>query len=321
MAFVDELKLYMKAGDGGKGVIRWRHEKNREFGGPSGGDGGKGGDVYFVGFKDFNILSKYSHKPEFIAENGEEGGSNSKEGRNGEDLEVRIPIGSILKNLETKEEIEILKEGEKILILKGGKGGLGNEHFKNSRNINPFESTAGKEGEEGDFFLELRLIADAGFIGLPSAGKSSLLNTLTNAESKVAEYHFTTLEPHLGDFYGHILADIPGLIEGASEGKGLGHKFLRHITRVKVLFHVISMESENPVGDYKTIRKELENYNKTLVEKEEVIILSKTDIASENEVKKVEGEFEKIGKKVLTVTILDDDSIKKLSDSVSKILK
>jgi len=169
--------------------------------------------------------------------------------------------------------------------------------------------------------LELRLIADAGFIGLPSAGKSSLLNTLTNAESKVAEYHFTTLEPHLGDFYGHILADIPGLIEGASEGKGLGHKFLRHITRVKVLFHLISMESENPVGDYKTIRKELENYNKTLVEKEEVIILSKTDIASENEVKKVEGEFEKIGKKVLTVTILDDDSIKKLSDSVSKILK
>lgn len=318
--FVDELKLYMKSGKGGDGIVHWLHQKNREFGGPSGGNGGRGGDVYLVGFRDFGILSKYSHDPEFIAEDGDSGGANSCEGKNGKDMEVRIPVGSVLKNLESGEEIEILSEDDRILILKGGRGGLGNEHFKSSTNINPQESTKGKPGEDVNFFLELRLIAEAGFIGLPSAGKSSLLNALTNSKSKVAEYHFTTLEPNLGDFYGHILADIPGLIEGASEGKGLGHKFLRHITRVKVLFHLISMESENPIEDYETIRKELKDYGQDLDEKEEVIILSKTDIVSEKEVKEVRKEFEKLGKKVLEATILDDESVKKLGESITEIL-
>jgi len=321
MAFVDELKLYMKAGNGGDGVVRWLHEKGREFGGPSGGDGGNGGDVYLVGSRNFSILSKYSHHPEFIAERGEDGGNKNMEGKRGKDLEVVIPVGSILKNLESGKEIEILNTDEKVLILKGGRGGLGNEHFKSSTNINPFESTKGKKGEEGNFFLELRLIADLGFIGLPSAGKSSLLNALTNAKSKVAEYHFTTLEPHLGKFYGHILADIPGLIEGASKGKGLGYKFLRHITRVKVLFHLISMESEFPMEDYKTIRAELENYDKALIKKEEIVVLSKIDMASKERVKEVREEFEKLGKSVLEITILDDASIKAMSQEIDKLLK
>jgi GTPase len=326
--FVDELKLHMKSGKGGNGVVRWLHQKNREFGGPSGGDGGRGGDVYLVGFRDFGILSKYSHDPEFIAGSGEDGGGNSKEGKNGKDMEVKIPVGSILTRIDTTlpmsdmgQKIEILSEDDRVLILKGGRGGLGNEHFKSSTNRNPMEFTKGKPGEEANYHLELRLIADAGFIGLPSAGKSSLLNALTNAKSKVAEYHFTTLEPHLGDFYGHILADIPGLIEGASEGKGLGHKFLRHITRVKVLFHLISMESEDPLDDYKTIRKELEDYDEVLAEKEEVIILSKTDTASPEVVKATRLVFEKLGKKVLETTILDDNSINKLGASITDILK
>jgi len=321
MAFVDELKVHMKAGDGGNGVVLWRREKNREFGGPSGGNGGKGGDIYIVGVKDIGILAKYSHNPEFLAERGGDGGSNSKEGKNGEDLKIKIPVGSILKNLETNEEVEVLEDEQKILILKGGKGGFGNEHFKSSTNVNPFESTPGKIGEKADFIIELRLIADAGLIGLPSAGKSSLLNSLTNAKSKVGEYHFTTLEPNLGNFYGFILADIPGLIEGASVGKGLGHKFLRHITRVKVLFHLISMENENPVDDYQTIRKELENYSKDLVQKREIVILSKTDVSSEEKVLSLKKEFEKLDKEVLTVTILDDQSVKDLSDSIINTLK
>jgi GTPase len=321
MSFVDELKIYMKAGDGGNGVVRWLREKGRAMGGPAGGDGGKGGDVYVTGIRDVNILAKYSHNPEFLAERGQDGMSKSMEGKNGEDIEVKLPLGSILKNLETGKEIEILNTEEKILVLKGGRGGYGNEHFKSSTNINPFESTKGKVGEDGHFFVELRLIADAGFIGLPSSGKSSLLNALTNAKSKVGAYDFTTLEPHLGDFYGFILADIPGLIEGASVGKGLGHKFLRHISRTKFLFHLISMESDTPKKDYETIRNELQKYSPLLTSKDEVIILSKTDMADSKKIEKVKKEFIKLGKKVLEVTILDDNSIKNLSDNIVKILK
>jgi len=321
MAFVDELIVGMKAGRGGDGAVRWLREKFREFGGPAGGNGGNGGDVYIEGIRDIGILSKYSFDPSFVAENGDPGGGAGKEGKNGEDLIIKIPLGSVVKNLETKEEVEILNEREKVLLLKGGRGGLGNEHFKSSKNVSPQESTPGKPGEKGRFLIELRLIADAGFIGLPSAGKSSLLNSLTNAKSKVGEYHFTTLEPHLGALYGLILADIPGLIEGASEGKGLGHKFLRHITRVRVIFHLVSMESETPKEDYQVIRKELADYSEDLIKKREIIILSKTDLASPEDVEALKHEFEADGKEVLTATILDDGSIKKLKEEIVRILE
>jgi len=239
---VDELKIYAKAGKGGDGVVRWRSERGKPKMGPAGGNGGKGGNVYIRAVRDINILSSYKNKKEFIAENGGDGMKNSMEGKDGEDLIIDLPIGSTITDLKDEKKITLLEENEQILILKGGHGGLGNERFKSSTNTTPQEFTAGKSGHESEFFIELELIADVGFIGLPSSGKSSLLNELTNTKAKVGAYPFTTLEPNLGELYSYILADIPGLIEGASEGKGLGHKFLRHIKRTKALDHCVSLE-------------------------------------------------------------------------------
>ncbi len=320
MAFIDELELHIKAGKGGDGVIRFRREKFRPKGGPAGGNGGKGGDVYVEAVRDSALLSKYKFKKDFAAENGTHGGSNSLYGKNGEDLVIAMPIGVVVTRNSNGERFELLEEGEKVLILKGGNGGLGNEHFKSSTNRTPKEHTKGKQGEESKFKFELRLIADAGFVGFPNAGKSSLLNALTNANSKVASYSFTTVSPHLGDLYGYILADIPGLIEGASEGKGLGHQFLRHISRTKLLLHCISLESEDVALAYETIRKELDNYSKRLDDKQEVIILTKTDTTTPEEVNKAKEALKSYGREVFSVSVYDDESIKTLSDSLIKTM-
>jgi GTP-binding protein len=321
MAFVDELRIHAVAGQGGNGVVRWRHEKGKEFSGAAGGNGGKGGDVYFRGVRDIGLLASYTHKKEFTAGRADDGQRNSMHGKDGEDLIIDIPIGSIITNLHTEKQYRIDKEGETVLVLKGGRGGLGNEHFKASTNTTPKESTPGKEGEFADFYIELELVADAGFAGLPNAGKSSLLNALTNAKSKVGAYQFTTLEPALGNMEGFILADIPGLIEGASEGKGLGHKFLRHIRRTKLILHTISLENENPDDVYDTVRHELENFDEELGKKEEIIILTKTDVTTPDNIKKLVKHFEKLKKTVFTVTILDDASVKSLKDDLIKILR
>jgi GTP-binding protein len=243
-------------------------------------------------------------------------------GKNGEDFVLELPIGSIITNLNTEEVWQLSKEGEKIMILKGGYGGFGNEHFKSSTNTTPREWRPGEDGEEGDFKIELELFADLGLIGLPNAGKTSLLNALTNAEAKVGDYAFTTLDPNLGDFYGHIIADIPGVIEGASEGKGLGVKFLRHIKRTKMLAHLVSFENPNMMKSYKEIRKELKKYGHGLEEKEEVIILTKTDVVENSKfiAKKVK-EFKKVSKKVFTLSLYDDKMVKKFRDELVKILK
>lgn len=318
---IDELKIYARAGKGGDGVVRWRKEKNKPLMGPAGGNGGKGANIYIKAIRDISVLSRYIRKKEFFAENGEAGMKDSCEGKDGESLFIDLPIGSIVTNLKTDSKFELTKEGEEILVLRGGKGGLGNEHFKSSTNVSPEESTAGKMGEDAEFFIELELIADVGFIGLPSAGKSSLLNELTRAQAKVGAYPFTTLEPNLGEFYGYILADIPGLIEGASEGKGLGHKFLRHIKRTKILVHCVSFENEDMVESYNTIRKELEKYNPELSKKEEILLLTKTDLVDENTIKKSLVELEKINSKIKTISVYDDESIKDFSDYLVKILR
>ena len=265
VAFVDEITLHLKAGDGGNGIVSWLHEKGKEFMGPAGGDGGKGGDVHLKAVRDIARLSAYRYGNLFAAGHGGHGQRKSRHGKNGAALELAVPVGSVVTNRETGRVYELLREGERVLILRAGRGGFGNEHFKGSRNVRPLQSTAGKSGEQADFHVELRLIADAGLMGLPNAGKSSLLNELTSARAKVGAYQFTTLEPNLGDFYGFILADIPGLIEGASGGKGLGTKFLRHIVRTKLLLHCISLDQEHLMKVYATVRKELTAHAPELV--------------------------------------------------------
>lgn len=322
MAFVDELLLNIKSGRGGDGVVRFRHEKNREYMGPSGGDGGKGGNVYIRGVKNLSLLEKYRFIKDFEAEDGKPGDKKSLHGRGGVDLIIDMPVGCIITNDDTGEKFELLKEGDKHMILKGGDGGFGNEHFKSSTNQAPERSLPGRPGESGVFEVELQLIADAGFIGFPSVGKSTLLNTLTNASAKTAEYHFTTLEPNLGAYFEFILADVPGLISGAASGKGLGHKFLRHIRRTKMLIHCIASNDEDVVESYNTIRKELGDFDSKLLEKEEMVVLTKTDEVEEGELKDKINLLEKeMGKKVVTVTILDDEEIKKFSDMLVERLR
>jgi GTP-binding protein len=246
---------------------------------------------------------------------------NSRHGGDGEDNVIDLPIGSIVTNKETGKKYTLIKEGQKVLLLAGGRGGLGNEHFKASTNTTPTESTPGKEGEAGTFYIELELVADAGLIGLPNAGKSSLLNELTNARSKVGAYAFTTLDPSLGAMEGFILADIPGLIEGASLGKGLGYKFLRHVKRTKVLFHCISLENSDIVETYKTIRTELMAFDKDLAEKQEIIILTKNDLVDASYVEQQVALCKQFSKHVFTVTVYDNASVKTLKDELVKILR
>lgn len=322
MAFVDELKIHIKSGAGGDGVVRWLHEKGKEFMGPAGGNGGKGGDVYVIGVSDLSKLAHYRHKKEFAAERGEDGQSRSMYGKDGEDLIIEVPIGTLVTNLENGKTYDIQEVGEKKLILKGGRGGLGNEHFKASTNIAPQESTKGRACEEADFMIELMISASASFIGLPNAGKSSLLNSLTRADAKVGDYQFTTLEPNLGALYEFIIADIPGLIQGASEGKGLGHKFLRHIKRTKILFHCVSLENENVVEVYDTIRAELEAFDPEVSAKPEYVIFTKIDTVSEEDAKKkIKALSSKLKNPYLSVTVYDDASIKKLSENILALLR
>lgn len=322
MAFVDEIKIHAQAGDGGNGVVRWRHEKFIPKGGPAGGNGGRGGDFYVRAVRDIGILARYQAKKEFEAGRGEDGGKRSLHGKSGENFFLELPIGSVITNLKTDEKCQLLKEGEEMLLLRGGYGGYGNEHFKSSTNTTPKEWHPGEKGEAGDFLIEVELFADLGLVGMPNAGKSSLLNALTSAGAKTGEYPFTTLEPNLGNFYGHIIADIPGLIEGASEGKGLGIKFLRHIKRTRMLAHLVSYENSNMMKTYKGIRKELEEYGESLSSKKEVIILTKSDIAEDPKlIEKKEKEFKKLGKEVFSVTLFDDESVKNVSENLSKLLE
>lgn len=335
MAFIDELHIHIKAGNGGNGVARWLHEKGKEFMGPAGGNGGKGGDIYVRAVSDLNRLSHYRHKKEFAAKRGDDGQSRSMHGKDGDDLIIDIPQGSLVTNKETGRSYDVATLGEPLLILSGGKGGLGNEFFKSSTNVRPEERTDGKLGEEADFTIEVLLAATLGLVGLPNAGKSSLLNALTNADAKVGDYQFTTLEPNLGAFFKYILADIPGLIEGASEGKGLGHKFLKHVLRTKIIAHCVSVENEDMFDAYQTIRNEMAMFDKKygtqlqqpIAEKEEIIVVTKYDALPEKEVEKKVEKFKKDLKKakvkseILTVSSYDDISVKAFTKELLARLK
>lgn len=316
---IDHVTLQIEAGKGGDGVVRWRREKGIPFGGPAGGDGGKGGDVYFRVIRDIQALSVYKHKKEWNAPEGEAGQKRSMHGSGAEDMYLQVPLGAVIHNREYNMDYEFMEEGD-FIVLRGGKGGLGNENFKSATNRTPEEFTKGERGEFATFDIELKLIADVGLIGLPNAGKSSLLNALTRAGAKIGDYPFTTLEPNLGAYFGYVLADIPGLIEGASEGKGLGHKFLRHITRTRVLVHLVAAENEDVAKTYTTIREELGKFDPSLLTREEVIVLSKIDTVDKDAVKEKLKALEKVSKtkNIVTLSLYEDETIKAFGDMLIK---
>ncbi|MBI4038438.1 GTPase ObgE [Candidatus Daviesbacteria bacterium] len=298
---VDEAEIIIKGGHGGPGRVSFRGKKG---GGPDGGNGGYGGDVLVRVTSDIYALKQFLSKKVSKAEDGEKGGTGIRSGANGKDLILTMPVGTLLTDT-TGSKIELTKEGQEILLAKGGLGGRGNESFKSPSNTTPRYAQKGLPGQEKRLLLKLKLIADFGLIGLPNAGKSSLLNELTNANAKIGAYPFTTLEPNLGVLNGKVIADIPGLIEGAWEGKGLGHKFLQHIEKVKLLLHCISSESDDPARDYKIIREELKKFNPELLNKKEIILLTKSDL--------LETKFKKIGRKVvIPISIHNWDSIQAL---------
>lgn len=314
---IDDVKIEIFAGNGGKGAVAFN--KNLMSLGPAGGSGGKGGSVIFEAVSNLAALSQFRFKKQLHAQDGRDGKGQFCDGPDGKDLILKIPVGSVIHNLDAKEDFEFTKVGEKYIAAKGGKGGKGNFLFRSSKNTTPKEFQEGLPGERFNIRIELKLIADIGLIGFPNVGKSSLLNELTNAQSKVANYQFTTLEPNLGVYYSLILADIPGLIEGASTGKGLGIKFLKHIERTKILFHLISAESEDVVSDYKAIRNELGIYNKNLLDKPEYVFLSKTDNVEEKEADKKIRELESIGLKPIKLSIHDWDSLEKVKEILNKL--
>ena len=329
--FIDYAKIYVNAGKGGNGAVSFRREKYIAAGGPDGGDGGKGGDVYFEVDSDTNTLIDFRYKKKFKAENGQNGEGARKSGKSGEDLYIKVPIGTIIKDAKTEEVLADMSEkGQKTLVLKGGRGGKGNTHFATSTRQAPRFSQGGEEGEEKELILELKLLADVGLIGFPSVGKSTILSVVTAATPKIADYHFTTLEPNLGVVkpeYGDsfVMADIPGLIEGASEGTGLGIQFLRHIERTRLLLHVIDVsasEGRNPVEDFYIINKELEKYSKKLAKRKQIIVANKIDAMQDP---KLYEDLEKLAKdnnmEIFKISAATREGLKELIHEVSKILK
>ena len=323
MKFLDQVKIFIKAGDGGSGSPSFRREKFIEFGGPDGGDGGKGGSVILKAERNLNTLIDFRYQQHFKAERGGDGSGKNKTGRGGKTLVLKVPIGTQIFEEDNKTVIyDFKKENEEFVVAIGGKGGFGNTRFKSSTNRAPKKFTKGVIGEEYWIWLQLKTIADIGIIGLPNAGKSSLLASLTSANPKIANYKFTTLNPNLGvamyDDKEITLADIPGLIEGAHNGTGLGIKFLKHIERCKTLLHLIDITEKDLIKSYKQVREELKKYSKDLLNKEELIVFNKIDLIKKDQMKKKLSVFkEEFDKNVISISTLDKKTI---SDIKSKLI-
>ncbi len=329
--FTDYVKIIAKAGKGGNGAISFRREKYVAAGGPDGGDGGKGGDIYFEVDPNSNTLIDFRFKKKFNAESGNNGEGNNKYGRGGDDLTIKVPIGTIVKDASNNRVLaDLSHEGQKELVLKGGRGGKGNSHFATSTRQAPRFSQDGENGEEKELILELKLLADVGLIGFPNVGKSTFLGRTTSATPKIADYHFTTLEPNLGVVktdYGDsfVIADIPGIIEGASEGVGLGLQFLRHIERTRLLLHVIDVsgsEGRNPVDDFEKINSELQRYSEKLSKRTQIIVANKIDSMQDE---KLCSELEKLAKQkgleIFKISAVTGEGVLELIKHVSELLK
>ena len=322
MKFLDQVKIFIKAGDGGSGSPSFRREKFIEFGGPDGGDGGKGGSIILKSERNLNTLIDFRYQQHFKAQRGEDGKGKKKTGKGGEDLHLRVPVGTQIFEEDNKTLIfDFKKENENFVAALGGKGGLGNTRFKSSTNRAPKKITKGVKGEEFWIWLQLKTIADIGIIGLPNAGKSSLLASITKATPKIANYKFTTLNPNLGvaiyDNKEIILADIPGIIKGAHSGTGLGIKFLKHIERCKTLLHLIDVTENDLFKSYKQIREELGKYSKDLLKKNELVVLNKIDLINKKELKEKEEKFnKKTKKKVLLLSTIKKQYISKIKSKI-----
>ena len=322
MKFLDQSRIYLEAGRGGSGSASFRREKFIEFGGPDGGDGGHGGSIIFVSDRNLNTLVDFRFQQHFKAEKGQNGKGGKKTGKSGKDLILKVPVGTqILEEDNNTLFADLTKHEQKIIVAKGGKGGLGNVRFKSSTNRAPRKTTEGKEGESFWIWLQLKVIADIGIIGMPNSGKSSLLSVITSARPKIANYPFTTINPNLGvanyDNKEVTLADIPGLIAGAHEGVGLGDKFLRHIERCKNLLHLIDITEENILENYYKVRKELYKYSSQLTKKSEIIVLNKIDMLDEDKINKKINTFKKeLKKNIYIVSVLKNKGIK----NIKKIL-
>ncbi len=314
---IDDITIKIRAGHGGRGRVAFNSNMNSL--GPTGADGGNGGNVYFEGITDLGSLSQFRNKKEVIAEDGQNGKSQFNDGTNGHDVVINIPIGTVIHNIDTAASQEITQEHQRVLMARGGRGGRGNFKFRSATNTSPKEFEEGKPGEAFTVRLELKLIADVGLVGLPNAGKSSLLNELTNAKSKVANYPFTTLEPNLGVYYELIIADIPGLIEGASAGKGLGIKFLQHIERTKLIFHLISAESDDVARDYAIIRNELATYSPLLPQKKEYLFLTKSDTVPLGVLDAKLTTLQGLNPNVAAISIHDEQSIHAVEGILNQI--
>ena len=329
--FTDYTKIIIKSGDGGKGAATFRREKYVAAGGPDGGDGGNGGNIYFQVDKDKNTLIDFRYNKKFKAKNGENGSGNHCNGKYGEDLYIKVPIGTVVKDVKTgKVVVDLSKPNQKELILKGGRGGRGNSHFATATRQAPRFSEDGEKGEEKELILELKLLADVGLLGFPNVGKSTFLSTVTEARPKIANYHFTTLEPNLGvvkmkNGDGFVIADIPGIIEGASEGVGLGIQFLRHVERTRLLLHFLDVsgqEGRNPVEDFYAINEELKKYSEKLSTRKQIIVANKIDVIQDEKLlEEVEKLAKKEGLELYKISGATKQGVQELIDHVSEVLK